>query len=149
MVLTRMVSKRPIAPRLRETVHEGRDGWLFLIGGSNDVMERYRGSLRHWWLLRGWIRLITARAARAAGLGIRCVQFIVPEKLSVYDHKTIDLAYDPARASTGALPGGSRATRPISTCSAPSGRPATGRRRSTSRPIRTGRRRGACSPIGS
>ena len=103
MVLTRMVSKRPIAPRLRETVHEGRDGWLFLTGGSNDVMERYRRSLRHWWLLRGWIRLITARAARAAGLGIRCVQFIVPEKLSVYDHKTIDLAYDPARASTRRL----------------------------------------------
>ena len=98
-----MAPKRSLVSPTRETVHEGRDGWLFLIGGSNDVMERYRGSLRQWWTLRGWTRLITARAARAARLGIRCVQFIVPEKLSVYDHMTIDLPYDPARASTRRL----------------------------------------------
>ncbi|MCJ2041228.1 hypothetical protein MKK55_20060 [Methylobacterium sp. J-059] len=98
-----MAPKRSPVPPVRETIHEGRDGWLFLIGGSNDVMQRYRGTLRQWWTLRGWTRLITARAARAAGLGIRCVQLIVPEKLSVYDHKTIDLRYDPARASTRRL----------------------------------------------
>lgn len=98
-----MAPKRISVSRFRETVHEGRDGWLFLIGGSNDVMERYRGSLRQWWTLRGWTRLITARAARAARLGIRCVQVIVPEKLSVYDHMTIDLNYDPGRASTRRL----------------------------------------------
>ncbi|TXM63858.1 hypothetical protein [Methylobacterium sp. WL120] len=98
-----MASQRSPVPPVRETVHEGRDGWLFLIGGSNDVMERYRGTLRQWWTLRGWTRLMTARAARAARLGIRCVQFIVPEKLSVYDHMTIDLPYDPSRASTRRL----------------------------------------------
>lgn len=98
-----MARKRSPVSRPGGTVHEGRDGWLFLTGGSNDVMERYRGGLRQWWLLRGWTRLIAARAARAAGLGIRCVQVVVPEKLSVYDHMTIDLPYDPARASTRRL----------------------------------------------
>ncbi len=84
-------------------MHEGRDGWLFLTGGSNSVMDQYRGGLRQWWVLRGWTRLIKARAARAARLGIRCVHVIVPEKLSVYDHMTRDLPYDPARASTRRL----------------------------------------------
>lgn len=87
----------------RESVHVGRDGWLFLIGGTNRVMDRYRGGLRHWLLLRGWVRLIRARARRAERLGIRCLHVIVPEKLSVYDDKTDGLRYAPAKASTRRL----------------------------------------------
>ncbi len=87
----------------RESVHVGRDGWLFLIGGSNRVMDRYRGGLRHWLLLRGWTRLIKARAARARTLGIRCLHVVVPEKLSVYDHLTEGLRYDPTKASSRRL----------------------------------------------
>jgi alginate O-acetyltransferase complex protein AlgJ len=87
----------------RESVHVGRDGWLFLTGGSNRVMDRYRGGLRHWLLLRGWTRLIEARARRAESLGIRCLHVIVPEKLSVYDDKVEGLRYDPAKASTRRL----------------------------------------------
>ncbi|MGU3540059.1 alginate O-acetyltransferase AlgX-related protein [Methylobacterium sp. A54F] len=86
-----------------DTVHVGRDGWLFLTGGSNRVMDQYGGGLRRWWHLRAWARLIEARTARAAALGIRCVHAIVPEKLSVYDHLTRDLPYDPGRASTRRL----------------------------------------------
>jgi hypothetical protein len=84
-------------------VHVGRDGWLFLIGGTNSVMERYRGGLRQWWLLRRWSHLIAARAARAERLGIRYLHVIVPEKLSVYDHKTDGLRYVPGNASTRRL----------------------------------------------
>ncbi|KIU36780.1 hypothetical protein SR39_04445 [Methylobacterium radiotolerans] len=87
----------------RESVHVGRDGWLFLTGGTNRVMDRYRGGLRHWLLLRGWTRLIRARARRAEGLGIRCLHVIVPEKLSVYDDKTDGLRYAPGKASTRRL----------------------------------------------
>lgn len=84
-------------------VHIGRDGWLFLIGGSNRVMDRYRGPLAQWWLLRRWSRLIAARAARAERLGIRCLHVFVPEKLSVYDNKTDGLTYTPGNASTRQL----------------------------------------------
>ncbi|MDR7037716.1 hypothetical protein J2X36_002467 [Methylobacterium sp. BE186] len=87
----------------RDTVHVGRDGWLFLTGGSNRALDQYGGGLLRWWHLRRWARLIEARTARAAGLGIRCVHAIVPAKLSVYDNMTRDLAYDPGRASTRLL----------------------------------------------
>ncbi|MCJ2137161.1 hypothetical protein MKK69_24485 [Methylobacterium sp. J-026] len=87
----------------RESVHVGREGWLFLTGGTNRVLDRYRGGLRHWLLLRRWARLITTRARHADRLGIRCLHVIVPEKLSVYDDKTDGLRYAPARASTRRL----------------------------------------------
>lgn len=87
----------------KESVHVGRDGWLFLIGGTNRVLDRYRGGLRHWLLLRSWARLIRARARRADRFGIRCLHVIVPEKLSVYDDRTDGLRYDPTKASTRRL----------------------------------------------
>ncbi len=87
----------------RTHVHTGRDGWLFLIGGHNRVMDRYRGPLAQWWLLRRWTRLIAARSARAERLGIRCLHVFVPEKLSVYDDKTDGLRYAPGNASTRQL----------------------------------------------
>lgn len=84
-------------------MHVGRDGWLFLAGGSNRVLDRYRSGWAQWWLLRGWARLIARRAARAERLGIRYLHVIVPEKLSVYDHKTDGLRYRPENASTRRL----------------------------------------------
>ena len=41
-------------------VHVGRDGWLFLIGGTNRVLSQYRRSLPQWWTIRRWARLIEA-----------------------------------------------------------------------------------------
>lgn len=87
----------------REEVHVGREGWLFLTGGSNRVMDRYRNGLRQWWLMRAWQRLIEARAARADRLGIRCLHVVVPEKLSVYDNMTDGLCYRAAQASSRRL----------------------------------------------
>ena len=92
-----------MAAKVANTVHVGREGWLFLIGGSNRVMDRYKGGLAQWLLLRRWARLIAARSARAERLGIRYLQVVVPEKLSVYDHKTDGLTYTPANASTRRL----------------------------------------------
>ena len=82
----------------QDIVHVGRDGWLFLIGGTNGVLGQYRRSLAGWWRLRRWARLIEARAARAQRLGIRYVHTLVPEKLSIYDDRTDGLAYDPTRS---------------------------------------------------
>jgi alginate O-acetyltransferase complex protein AlgJ len=59
------------------------------------VLLQYRRSLAGWWHLRRWARLIEARAARAQALGIRYVHTIVPEKLSIYDDRTLDLDFDP------------------------------------------------------
>ena len=86
-----------------EAVHVGRHGWLFLVGGSNRVMDRYRGAISQWRVLRGWVRLIEERAARAERLGIRSLHVVVPEKLSVYDHMTHGLRYVAANASTRRL----------------------------------------------
>lgn len=81
--------------RHRELVHVGRDGWLFLTGGTNGVLRQYRRSFAAWRHHRAWARLIRARAARARGLGIQYLHLIVPEKLSVYDDRTVELPYDP------------------------------------------------------
>ncbi|MBX9934593.1 MAG: hypothetical protein K2Y56_24265 [Methylobacterium sp.] len=84
--------------RSREIVHVGRAGWLFLVGGTNDVIRQYRWTFGSWWRLRRWAELIEARAARARSLGIRYVHVVVPEKLSVYDDRTDGLHYDPTKS---------------------------------------------------
>lgn len=84
--------------RRQDIVHVGQDGWLFLTGGTNDVLAQYRRTLAIWWRLRLWDRLIRARTARAQSLGIRCLHAIVPEKLSIYDDRTDGLRYDAGRS---------------------------------------------------
>jgi alginate O-acetyltransferase complex protein AlgJ len=70
-------------------VYAGKDGWLFLIGGSNAVGRLYdRDSPA---LpddkIRQWAELIENRARRLERLGIRYIHMNIPEKLTVYDHK--------------------------------------------------------------
>ena len=88
----RETKPRPVG----ETVHVGRDGWLFLVGGTNAVLRQYRPTIAGWWRLRRWARLIAARTRRAERLGIRCLHVFVPEKLSIYEDRTDGLAFDPA-----------------------------------------------------
>ena len=104
--------------RHRETVHRGRDGWLFLVGGTNNVLRQYRRSLGNWWHLRRWARLIEARSARAQALGMRYVHTLVPEKLSIYDNLTVGLDYDPSLSKARRL-AARRAPRPGSAPRAP------------------------------
>lgn len=79
-----------------DMVHLGRDGWLFLTGGTNRVREQYRASLPVAWRLWRWRRLIEARTARAAAAGLRAFHVVVPEKLSIYEDRLDGLALDPA-----------------------------------------------------
>ena len=79
-------------------VYEGRDGWLFLIRGTNRVLEQYgRPGVSRRTLWR-WRRLIESRVRRCAGLGATYLHALAPEKLTVYSERAEDLAFDPARA---------------------------------------------------
>lgn len=85
-----------MSAKRNEIIHVGRDGWLFLVGGTNRVLSQYRLSLRGWLRARAWARLIKARTSRAQALGIRCIHTFVPEKLSIYDDRADGLRFDPA-----------------------------------------------------
>ncbi|MFE1601090.1 alginate O-acetyltransferase AlgX-related protein [Methylobacterium sp. ID0610] len=77
-------------------VHVGRDGWLFLVGGTNQVLRQYRATPLAAWRLWRWRRLIERRASRAAALGLRFHQVVVPEKISIYEDRLDGIAVDPA-----------------------------------------------------
>lgn len=82
-------------------VHVGRDGWLFLIRGTNGVLAQYRRTPGDWRHFRDWRRLIAQRAWRCLRLRATFLQVIVPEKLTVYDDRLdglgIDIRHAPAR----------------------------------------------------
>jgi hypothetical protein len=83
----------PKAPIFDESfVHKGRDGWLFLIGGSNSVSSLYdrNSALLGDSTVRKWADLIERRARRFEQLGIQYVHVNVPEKLTIYDDKLCD-----------------------------------------------------------
>jgi hypothetical protein len=73
-------------------VHAGRDGWLFLIGGSIKVTTLYdrQSRLSSDAKLHHWVKLIEARARRLQGMGIQYIHLNVPEKLTIYDHQLAD-----------------------------------------------------------
>lgn len=79
-------------------VHEGRDGWLFLTGGTNRVLAQYGRPGLPRALLWRWRRIVADRVRRCARLGATYVHAVAPEKLTVYGDQAPGLAVDPARA---------------------------------------------------
>ncbi|WP_286159161.1 hypothetical protein [Methylobacterium sp. Leaf456] len=79
-------------------MHEGRDGWLFLTGGTNRVMAQYGrpGVSRR--LLWRWRRIVADRVRACDRLGATYIHAVAPEKLTVYGDLAPALAVDPARA---------------------------------------------------
>ena len=77
-------------------VYEGKDGWLFLIGGTNAIGELYDRSaaLLPDAKLQRWVHLIEARARRFERMGIQYVHVSVPEKLTIYDNRLHDPIVD-------------------------------------------------------
>lgn len=65
-------------------VHEGLDGWLFLTGGSNQVIRLFTDpaflSDAH---VREWAKLLQGRATRLSTAGIKYLHLLVPDKISV------------------------------------------------------------------
>jgi hypothetical protein len=87
---------------VQDIVHIGRDGWLFLVGGSNNVLDQYRKDAFPPQHFQAWRRLLEDRVRRARGLGARYFHVPVPEKLSILaDHS--DLSVDPDLAPSLAL----------------------------------------------
>lgn len=77
-------------------VHVGTDGWLFLQGGSNFVASLYQrsgGQLPDEQLLL-WRDAIVQRAGRFSRLGIDWLFVVVPEKLTIYGHRTAEPLVD-------------------------------------------------------
>ncbi|UMY17176.1 hypothetical protein MMB17_21435 [Methylobacterium organophilum] len=79
-------------------VHAGRDGWLFLTGGSNRVLEQFGPDGFPRARLWEWRRRLVERVRLCAALGIRYAHAVAPEKLTVLPELTAGLPYDPRRA---------------------------------------------------
>lgn len=76
-------------------IHEGRDGWLFLTAGSNNVIGQFSDTPAMKQRLMEWKALVIARSRRCDMLGATYRHLIVPEKVTVYDHLLRDLKIDP------------------------------------------------------
>lgn len=79
-------------------VHEGTDGWLFLAGGTNRVLDQYGRPGLPRRLLWRWRRIVADRVRTCARLGATYVHVVAPEKLTIYGDHAPSLAFDPARA---------------------------------------------------
>lgn len=88
-------------PRL---VGEGRDGWLFLVGGSNDVLSFYRAQdALSEPELDAWAGLLAQRSMRLKRSGIDYAHIVAPEKLSVYSEHIEEASIDVSRAPSSSL----------------------------------------------
>jgi len=85
-------------PSRHPDVHVGRDGWLFLTGGSNAVAAQYGMPGFPRATLWRWRRLLEERTRRLSKLGIRYAHVVAPEKLAIHDLGFDGLAIDPARS---------------------------------------------------
>lgn len=64
----------------------GREGCLFLSGGTNANLDQYLGAAQMgpgW--LEGWRGTIARRADEMRALGVACALLVVPDKLAVYE----------------------------------------------------------------
>ena len=64
----------------------GRDGHLFLIEGSNQVLEHFAqpyGNAASAALAEQWLALIKARQSAIAAVGARFIQIVIPDKIAI------------------------------------------------------------------
>lgn len=62
----------------------GRDGWLFLSGGSNSVMDVYSGKMNELSWCSEWAELLNVRNNTMCEMGVKYFHIAAPEKLGVY-----------------------------------------------------------------
>ncbi|MHB2211754.1 alginate O-acetyltransferase AlgX-related protein [Methylobacterium sp. CM6257] len=68
-------------------IHVGKDGWLFLKTGTNDVLGQYERPEETTKLIWQWRSLVTTRERRLRAMGILYRHVVAPEKLMIYDHR--------------------------------------------------------------
>lgn len=66
-----------------EDLHLGRDGYLFVIGGSNNLLEQYEYSDRNDYNLIKWRQIIIGQYEALQKKGIAYRHMIAPEKVSI------------------------------------------------------------------
>jgi acetyltransferase AlgX (SGNH hydrolase-like protein) len=72
-------------------VLRGKDGWLFLDGDSNHVLDQHRGELRlSASQVEGWSRLLETRVEVTRGLGSPYHFMVAPNTHAIYDDKLPD-----------------------------------------------------------
>lgn len=83
------LSHLPVQVGLRSrcgTARVGRDGYLFLVGGRNsliDVFQRSGHEPEIQTFVRRWLDLFQARKATLDTVGVHYLQIVIPEKISV------------------------------------------------------------------
>ena len=72
-------------------VHEGSDDWLFLVAGSNSVIDLYsENSSFTPELAQQWVDLLRQRSSRFQEQGIQYLHISAPEKLTVLHKHFLD-----------------------------------------------------------
>ncbi len=79
-----------VAQQQPSPVHVGKDGWLFLTAGNNNVLDLYRENSSFTdKLARQWVELLNSRDEKLKAMDVRYVHLPAPEKLTVL-HKFFD-----------------------------------------------------------
>jgi len=82
-----IVFNQPIGSMIGE-VGVGEDNWLFLAGGSNNVLEMFlEDPAAQQEICSRWHKVVAKRASKLAEFGSRYVHLMVPEKLTVLGSK--------------------------------------------------------------
>lgn len=62
----------------------GKEGWIFLTGGSNSPLETYSSNEENPSYVRSWVKLIDKRVKKIGDLGAEYIHLFAPNKLSIY-----------------------------------------------------------------
>ncbi|MER2198337.1 alginate O-acetyltransferase AlgX-related protein [Methylobacterium brachiatum] len=76
-------------------IHVGRDGWLFLKTGTNDILGQFERPEETTDLIWSWRSLVATRERRLRALGIRYRHVVAPDKLLIYDDRLDGIAIAP------------------------------------------------------
>lgn len=77
-------------------IHVGRDSWLFLKTGTNDILGQLERPEAMAELIWAWRSLVSNRERRLRALGIRYRHVVAPDKLVIYDNHLDGITIAPA-----------------------------------------------------